>query len=147
MISQKGFTLIELMVVLIIIGIASSLVFISMGRGVFSAKEKGLVKDLGQRLSEARTRSIGQGRPVYFLIYGDERAFGIANEKKTPIPEDVEVRGIGVEDYEEGIYAILFYPDGSSSGGTIILSMPGGNTYYFKIDRFFGGISLETEQD
>ena len=146
MTSPKGFTLIELLVVLIIIGIASSVVFLSIGKGLLMSKEKDLIKHFGQTLTEARARSIGQGRPIYFLIYGDQRAYGIEGDEENQIPEDVEIRGEGIQDFKEGVYAVTFFPDGSSSGGTIILSMPNGRVYYFKINKFFGAIKLEAEQ-
>ncbi len=141
--NSKGFTLIELLVVLIILGIASAMVFLAVGKGMLGARDRGLLKALSQRLTEARAMSVGQGRPVYFLIYGEERAFGIEGRGRETIPEDVEVRGEGVEDYDEGVYAICFFPDGSSSGGAIILSMPDGKLYRFEIDKFFGAIRLE----
>lgn len=140
--SSRGFTLIELMVVLIILGIASSMIFMSVGKGMLGARGRGLLKAFSKKLTEARAMSIGQGRPVYFLIYGDERAFGIEGKGREEIPEDVEVRGEGVKDYDDGVYAICFFPDGSTSGGAIILSMPDGKEYRFEIDRFFGAIKL-----
>ena len=142
---RGGYTLIELLVVLIILGIASCVVFMAVGKGLLGARGKGIIKEFGRLLTEARARSVGQGRPVYLLIYGDDRAFGIKGEDRVDVPEDVEIRGEGVEDYDEGVYAITFFPDGSSSGGTVIFSMPDGETYYFRINKFFGAIEVETE--
>ncbi len=146
MLNFKGFTLIELLVVLFIIAIASSLVFLSVGRGLLGTKDKGLLNKFGQTLSLARSKSIGQGRAVNLLIYGEERAFGIEGEDRFTIPEDVEIRGEGVEEFDEGIYSITFYPDGSSTGGTIIFSMPDGTLYRFEINKFFGSFKVEKDE-
>jgi len=141
--SPPGFTLIELLVVLFIIGLVSSLVFLSVGRGIFTSQKKGVVRAFGEKLTMARSKSLGTGRIVQFFIYGEERAFGIEGGEKEPFPKSVQVEGKGVADYSEGIYAITFYPDGSSSGGTITISWPDGTAYRLTVGRFFGVIKVK----
>ncbi len=137
----EGFTLIELVVVVFIIGISSSIIFMSIGKGLLS-REKGIVKEFYRGLLSARSFSIGSGRPVSFLIYSERREFGREDNEPHPIPEDVEIRGEDVEEYDDGIHAITFFPDGSSTGGIIYVLLPDGKEYEIDVSKFFGRIEV-----
>jgi general secretion pathway protein H len=139
----KGFTLIELLVVLVIISILSSMVFVAVASGIFKSKENRFIQSFEQNLIRSRSASLGRGEAVRFFIDGDSRTFCAEGLKWQSIPESIQVEGEGVGEVEPGVYAVTFYPDGSSSGGEIDLKWEGGRIDRIVIDRFLGLIDIE----
>lgn len=140
---SKGFTLVELLVVLILIGIFSSLVFVAVAGGILRSEENRFIQSFSQTLVRARSASLGRGEAVRFFIDGESRAFCVEGLKWQNIPESIKIEGEGVGEVEQGIYAVTFYPDGSSSGGEIDLRWEGGRMDRIVIDRFLGLIRME----
>lgn len=140
---SKGFTLVELLVVLILIGIFSSLVFVAVASGILRSEENRFIQSFSQTLVRARSASLGRGEAVRFFIDGESRAFCIEGLKWQNIPESIKIEGEGVGEVEPGIYSVTFYPDGSSSGGEIDLKWEGGRVDRIVIDRFLGLIRME----
>ncbi len=140
--SCTGFTLLELMVVLVLVGLLSSLVFVSISGGIFRSEERRFVKDFNNGLFRARNASLGRGDTVPFLIDGENRRFSIGGTRWYDIPESVRVEGEGVTRMDKGIYGILFFPDGSSSGGELDLKLEGGDTARIYVDKLLGIIRI-----
>jgi general secretion pathway protein H len=105
---QHGFTLLEMIVVLVILGLMLSLV---LARGpMHSARldAEVAVRDLAGALRLARGRAIAEDRQVSVALGSSHYQvddLGVHN-----VPADVVLAGDAV---------IRFAPDGSSSGGTI----------------------------
>jgi len=120
------------------------MVFVAVSGGLFKSKEHRFVNEFLSGLKRARTSAIGKGQAVKFLIDGEKRLFGIEDRHLRDIPASIQVEGDGVVDIGEGIYAVIFYPDGSSSGGEIDLSWADGRRDTFKIARTWANIVHET---
>ena len=140
---SRGFTLIELLVVMVLIGIFSSLVFVSVSSGIFRSREKRFVQSFTQSLFRARAASLGRGRVVRFLINGEKREFCIEGRRCQDIPKSIQIEGKGIGKLEPNVYAVTFYPDGSSSGGEIDLKKEDGSTDQIEIDKILGLIHIE----
>ncbi len=141
--SSKGFTLVELLVVLVMIGIFSSMVFVSVVGGLLRSEENVFIQSFTQTLVRARSASLGRGDAVRFFIDGDNRTFCVEGLKWQHIPKSIKVEGEGVGEVGPGIHAVTFYPDGSSSGGEIDLKWEGGRIDRIVIDNFLGLIRVE----
>ena len=144
--SGEGFTLFELMVVLVLIGLLSSMVFVSVSSGLFKSRETKFIDQFSTCLKRARTRAIGQGRTVEFMIDGEKRRYGLKVPGLKDIPASIQVEGEEIEELDQGIYGIVFYPDGSSSGGILDLKWDNGRIDTFKIARIWSHISHESSR-
>ncbi len=141
--TSNGFTLFELMVVLVLIGLLSSMVFVSVSSGLFKSRETKFINQFMAGLRSARTRAIGRGRAVKFLIDGEKRLYGLKPPGLKKIPQSIQVEGQGIEELGDGIYGIVFYPDGSSSGGELELKWANGRIDTFRIARIWSNITHE----
>ena len=133
---KKGFTLIEVLVVLVIIGITSSLLFLNIGLTDTVSKNKLSLSTLFNYLSE---ESIITGNIIgwhannenefsYILDYKNTFIGNLDNPysnnwndlssyRKTYKSSDGYI--IDFENYEEDLPLLIFYPSGENSGGII----------------------------
>ncbi len=141
----KGFTLVELLIVLILVGLLSSMVAVSVSSGLFKSRERRFVEDFVAQMKNARSCAIGSGRAVNFIIDGNERKFGIKDRQMLEIPKTIEISADAIVELKDGLFAVTFYPDGSSSGGKIDLSWDSGRKDRFDIGMIWASIGHEVE--
>lgn len=141
----RGFTLIELIMVLLIISLGTSIVFVAVSSGLLTSSDKKFARDFTTMLSRAKTASLGRGRMVSFLIDGENRQYCIEGRAWKEIPSTIQVSAEGLKEKDEGIYAVVFYPDGSSSGGEIDLEYDEtGDRTRIKIGKLVGIVDVES---
>lgn len=119
-----GFTLIEVIVTLAILGFALVLVAgykppWSSGLGL-----KGTAFELASGLRLARSEAIASNRPVTFDLdmTGHRYRVGTGTERPLPANFSLELLTIAGENRGADIGVIRFHPDGSSTGGRISLA-------------------------
>ncbi|MHC4184236.1 MAG: GspH/FimT family protein, partial [Planctomycetota bacterium] len=149
-----GFTLVELVIVLLLIGIASGLVSIYVGKSSGSLEIKKFSKDLYSVLRYARTRAVSEKQKYCFVIdkndgkyrlYTDSNTADKEEEAPVPvldklIPEDVQVIMDGsVEDQ----HYIEFFPRGNTSGGVIEIKNEKGTTYFITVNKITGKVRMD----
>ncbi len=130
---SRGFTLLELIVVLFIAGMAMAVVIFSAGRVRESALFRDEAMRLFQTLKHAReiaimertdiTVAIDAEKKTYWIDYGDGRT------------SDIHVlhEGFGISGKSE-----VFSSNGSSSGGTIKIENAKGQAYEIDVDPELG---------
>ena len=125
---QRGFTLLELLVVLGIIGLILAFVpgFVLRGQPDFDVDVA--ARAVANGLRETRSVALVENREQLFALDVEERLFRTASMRA---PVQME-RGIELtfqsarsELLSESIGQIRFFPDGSSSGGRIGLTLDG----------------------
>lgn len=121
----RGFTLIELIVVMAIIATAVALVVpqLSSGEGV---KLEAQVRDLMAVLNHARRASIIEGKSKTILLQHGSDA---SRPKLTQLPDRWESRGAKLKWAKDneflGTLKVIFYPTGGCSGGTLLMTQYG----------------------
>jgi len=145
--NSRGFTFLELIVVLVILGIAGSLVFVSVGRSVTGKRSRIFVQDLASLCRKARTRAVSHGLVSTLYISSEQRKCWVDNRSPLNVPEEIKIEGERIAEIKQGIYGIRFYPDGSSSGGDLYVSRNDHVIYAFRIDVLTGSVTaLEKEE-
>ncbi len=142
--SSRGFTLLEILVVMVIAGLMISLSPPMFSGAVSSTQLKGSARDLVIALREARSKAIIHNSEQ--LVYLDLKTprYRIGNAKPLALPKNVSMAVevvTGVTLTEQAQHVLRFFPDGSSSGELITLS--GGNrSYHLQLNWLTGSITI-----
>jgi len=132
----------EVLVVLILISLAASLVATNVGKSSIQKRTVLFVKKVQSMCITARHRAMIQGVPHSFVISTSERSCWVVPKNVIGIPRAIIIEGENVKTDDGGLYLIKFYPDGSSSGGTLFFKKDGTLLFRLKIDVLTGIIEL-----
>ncbi len=165
----RGFTLLELIVVLIIIGLMSILVVPKLVGPLTNLDLKTASQKISASLRYARSQAasekttyvalfdFGKNRLVIInppLVRGDfnntpaepqsSEKGGLGGLKTYDLPEGVKLaKGVSREGkFYSGFFRIFFFPSGGSSGGEITVANERGRQYKITVDFITGTVQL-----
>ncbi len=149
--SKDGFTLLEVIIVLIIIGIASGLAGILISRDLGSTELRTFTKDISAVLRYARSRAVAEKKTYCFVIDREDEGYmyrlyadsGTGEEIRPliskPVPEDIEV----IMDSGDDALSVEFFPLGNSSGGAIEIRNRRGTGFLIVVNRMTGKLKVK----
>lgn len=143
--TQRGFTLVEILVVMMVMlfvyGLASPL----FSSGVSGTEMKAAARQLAAGLRKARSTAISTRLETALSLDVEQRHFGISGDKQVyrlPSKADLSLLTAQSELSSEKIGSIRFYPDGSSTGGRITIA--GANRKYLvDVDWLTGRVVIQ----
>lgn len=123
--SGRGFTLIELMVVLAILGLALALSAPAFQRAFPWLQLKNAASTTVTALREARGLAIADNRETVLYIDLNSRQLRIDGARPVSLDPRLEITLTTAtrEVIRSGVGGIRFYPDGSSTGGSVELML------------------------
>lgn len=122
----KGFTLIEMIVVIVLVAIMATVVASNIGAGNQTATLNGAVREISSALRFARGHALTHSKETSFKFNLKENSYQVTHKSKTfKISADIEVTLDIAQSQisEDKVGAMRFFPDGSSTGGRITLEM------------------------
>jgi len=141
--SQRGFTLLEIVIALAIAGLVLAVSVPAGARFYESMQYRGAVRDVVTMLSTARHRAVEEGRAkdVEFNPRSNEVSLE-KSVKQMPSALNLTVSS-AAELGQRNAAVIRFYPEGGSSGGEVSIAMPGQSGVHIVVDWLLGGITQE----
>jgi type II secretion system protein H len=159
---QSGFTLIELVIVLLIITLSAALVTPSLSRFSKSIGLKAAAKKVSAILRYYRREALHKGAVYQVLFDSEAREVKVQeieseeiteeekNEKKPftksyILPEGIQIKEVEspTPQFPSDLPAIEFYPNGGSNGGTILLDTPGRKGFKINVNFLTGTVKIE----
>jgi general secretion pathway protein H len=139
----KGFTLLEMLAVIVLIGIAAAAVAFSVTRGLTAARVRAASTDLAAALRYTRTQAIVQAKPEAFTLDVKARRYTAPGRPSHQLPRHMQLSVTSAaEDQRQGKLArIRFFPDGSSTGGHVSLSR-GARQWRVNVAWLTGAVSV-----
>jgi general secretion pathway protein H len=141
---QRGFTLLEVVIVLVIGAIAYGLILGVPFRGASSSDLKAAARTLASGLRQAQTMAITSRRDAMLTLDVEAREYTLPGEtepRHLPDGIDLKLYTAQSEVTSERKGAIRFYPDGSSTGGRITVSI-GERKYLVDVDWLTGRVTI-----
>lgn len=140
---SKGFTLMEIVLVLIILALTASLVIPRVGAGWKRMEDREFLQEFTQTLRSSRLYAMNSNQVVAFRINGEERAYDMKRPLSRRIPQNVDIMAGGLErDPDTGDFVILFYPDGSMTGTDLEIVFDQERTFRLHIHPLFGTVEV-----
>jgi general secretion pathway protein H len=119
---EAGFTLLELLAVLVILTLAAAMFSFRGQQGYSVTKFRALMTDTASALRETRSRAISTAADAVFVVDLAKRQIGTGRGAgPLEVPKDVTITAdvAQSETDKAGRAGIRFYRDGSSSGGSL----------------------------
>jgi general secretion pathway protein H len=125
----RGFTLVELLVVLAIGGLLLTVVPPLISASMPGVELKAAARRTAGALRLAREIAIARGRDAAWVVDVENNRYRIDGDGRSgsfPKGLDIELVAAETEMRSEAVGAIRFFPDGSSTGGRVILKRGNG---------------------
>lgn len=118
---QSGFTLIELVAVVVLIGIALSVVSLSFSKSMSSAKIQAATRDLVAALRYTRGQAIVTGKQAALDLDIRSNTYQAPGKPIVKLPQDMQMVLLTADSEQTSASSgrIRFFPDGASTGGHI----------------------------
>jgi general secretion pathway protein H len=119
----SGFTLLELMIVLVLVTIVTGLSTVFFANSLPSAKLNATGRELSAMIRQAALLSKSRGETQVISINFDTRRYGLEGGISRNIPREIGIRVIddALGEVSSGVYPITFHESGGIEGGTILL--------------------------
>lgn len=138
-----GFTLLELVVALSIAAIALLIIPGSATALRDSMQYRAAVSDVLGALRDTRIHAMKTGRDAVLTIDLESRRIEVSSVSRS-LPDSIEIGFIVADREREATRgSIRFYPDGSSTGGSIVLRRQSGDGVRLRVDWLIGRVTQE----
>jgi general secretion pathway protein H len=141
---KRGFTLLELLLVLLVLGVSSLIVLPTIDTGLRERQVRRSALGLAAVARELRSRALYEGIPQRLLLNLADNSYLVARDREVRLPLDVRFSQVeGGETLEKNVHQFIFFPNGSSLGGKIGLSGErSGSFYSVHIEALSGKIDI-----
>jgi len=142
--TERGFSLLELLVVLLLISLVSLIVLPAVDRGLREREIKQSALALAAAARELRSKAVHENSLQRLIFNPQENSYESWRGRKIFLPPDVMIAGIeGGEPIEEGLRQFLFFPNGSLFGGGVGISgREGSRAYFVRFDPITGRVAV-----
>lgn len=120
---QRGFSLLEIVVVIVLIAIMATVIAMSVTGGLDSARVRSASRDVAAALRYTRGQAIVHHEQRTLAFNVDERSYRMPDKEPVQLPRGMEMELLTAQSemLSDGEGQIRFYPDGSSGGGRVTL--------------------------
>lgn len=144
---QRGFTLLELTVVLFVVVLGFSVIGLNLSSGSDSTELKAAARDIVSALRYARGQALMAHQEATVTVNLSDNSYTVSGRDKLyQIPKTIDVTVVTAQTEltGEGTASIRFFADGSSTGGRITLERENA-AWKTDINWLTGQIELESK--
>jgi prepilin-type N-terminal cleavage/methylation domain-containing protein len=147
---QAGFTLFELIVVLLIVAIGSAFIAPAISSGLESRQVRQGTRKLAGIMRGLREQAVRRGIEQELVLEPDGQNVTFGDGQTVTLPEGVEIEGVrgGWRD-EDGSVRVIFYPNGGTTGVALLIAGPSrsGLKFGIDVDPLLGSVVVRDARD
>jgi len=142
--NRPGFTLVELILVLMLIGVSLLIVLPNINKGLQDREVRGSALGLAAVARDLRTKALMDGVPQQLVVYLVQQRYLAGRSREVQLPTDVKFSSVsGGESVDRDVRKFYFFPNGSTLGGEIILADSARNSAYaVRVEALTGKIAV-----
>ncbi len=141
--SQSGFTLLELIVVMVMIAVIAGFFSSGMMKSLNKAKLRAVSKDLVSAIRYTRGQAVVKHEQKTITFNVEKKTYKAPRKKTVNIPDEIEMYVYTAESEvpDESSGSIRFFSDGSSTGGWVKL-VQGEKIWKINVNWLTGEIAM-----
>ncbi len=141
--TARGFTLIEILLVIGIMAVITTIVAVQVMGSLDSAKVASAGRDLMAAMRYTRGAALLQHQSQAVIFDVEKKTYQVPGKDAVELPEEMEIELFSAteEQLDDKTGAIRFYPDGGSTGGQVKLSVD-GRSWTVQVAWLTGDIGL-----
>jgi general secretion pathway protein H len=117
-----GFSLLELILVLVLIGVSMLIVLPNIAKGLQDREVRSSAIGLAAVARDLRSRALFDGEPQQLEVNLAQDSYRVARSREVRLPPEVKIISIdGGETVDRDNRRFYFFPNGSNLGGEIVL--------------------------
>jgi general secretion pathway protein H len=140
---NRGFTLIELVLVLLLIGVSMVIVLPNIDKRLQDREVRVSALGLAAVARDLRSRALFAGLPQQLVLNLQQNSYLVAPSREVHLPPDVRFLSVeGGETVDRDIKRFYFFPNGSTLGGEIVLAGEKSVSYLVRLEALTGKVEV-----
>ena len=147
--SQKGFTLLEIIITLVLVTLVLAVSFPTLSRSTASLSLRTTGRDILNTFRYAREKAVTEQTGMRITVDQESQTLRLTNDfgegnREYIMPDTVRIQSVvlGGNESDGGITTIRFLPNGSSDSAEILLESKTGSFLRIVSDPLTGGASI-----
>lgn len=147
----RGFTLIEIIVTMVIVGMAMALVAPAINSGSRARDVRSAVREVTGAMRSLQTEAVRTGQPQSLMVFVEENRIELEGfSREVTIGDSAALRQVaGGERDSFGLARVRFFPNGSTSGLQLLIGdrdYPAELGYLVSVDPLIGLVTVSDEE-
>jgi type II secretion system protein H len=149
---NRGFTLLELVLVLVIMGLVAALSYPSLSRGVSTLHLRATGRDVINTFRFAREKAVTEQTGMRVMVDREKQQLVLTDYlgdgvRTYVLPQDIRIQRVALAgtDVTDGPMAVRFLPNGSCESSEILLQSKNGSWLQIVTDSITGGARIESD--
>ncbi len=147
----RGFTLIEIIVTMVIVGMAMALVAPAINSGSRARDVRSAVREVTGAMRSLQTEAVRTGQPQSLMVFVEENRIELEGfSREVTIGDAAALRQVaGGERDSFGLARVRFFPNGSTSGLRLLIGdrdYPAELGYLVSVDPLIGLVTVSDEE-